>query len=56
MTIKKGEIRMLDSMKQNHSKKQELDKEWLILLTIAKQKGITVQQVRKFLKEKKITD
>ncbi|MGP4039156.1 hypothetical protein ACTWP4_04490 [Gracilibacillus sp. D59] len=47
---------MLDSMKEKYSEKQELDREWLILLTIAKQKGLSVQQVRTFLKQKVVMD
>ncbi|WP_194842077.1 hypothetical protein [Gracilibacillus salitolerans] len=47
---------MLDAKKQNHQNNQEVDKEWLILLTFAKQKGFTVQQVKQFLREKKLSD
>ncbi|WP_208592043.1 hypothetical protein [Gracilibacillus suaedae] len=47
---------MQDTKKQNHQNKQEVDKEWLILLAFAKQNGFTVQEVKQFLREKKKID
>ncbi|MFC4402453.1 anti-repressor SinI family protein [Gracilibacillus xinjiangensis] len=44
---------MLDAKLQNACHEMELDKEWLVLLTIAKRQGLSVQQVREFLKEKR---
>ncbi len=56
MTSKKGGIHLQNTKTKNHQDKQELDKEWLVLLTFAKQKGFTVQQVKQFLREKKMSD
>ncbi|MGN8646138.1 hypothetical protein ACTNEO_06895 [Gracilibacillus sp. HCP3S3_G5_1] len=47
---------MQDEKKQNHQHKQEVDKEWLVLLAFAKQKGFTLQQVKQFLREKQMSD
>jgi hypothetical protein len=43
---------MLDAIETNSWKEQELDKEWLILLVIAKQQGLTVQEAREFFQRK----
>ncbi|SES16029.1 Anti-repressor SinI [Gracilibacillus ureilyticus] len=45
---------MLDAMQQNSSHEQKLDKEWLILLMIAKKQGISKQQVRDFIIDRKL--
>ncbi|RCW76972.1 anti-repressor SinI family protein [Saliterribacillus persicus] len=44
---------MLDSKEQNYSPKQAVDKEWLVLMATAKLQGLTTEQVREFLNQKK---
>ncbi|WP_194287334.1 DNA-binding anti-repressor SinI [Gracilibacillus oryzae] len=46
----------MDTVQHNSGNEQKLDKEWLALLLFAKHNGCSVQQVKEFLKEKKIID
>ncbi|UOQ83385.1 hypothetical protein [Gracilibacillus salinarum] len=43
---------MKNSMKPICKHQHELDKEWLVLLTIARMKGIRAHELAQFIKEK----